>query len=81
MRKIPTFCNNCGLIGHWYEECGSGEHDATKFEWGNFIIANEWKSRGSGRGTGRGTGRGRGSVPFGRGIRGEERGNFSEEGS
>lgn len=37
--KLPTFCGNCGLIGHWHEKCGPGEHDVTKLEWGNFILA------------------------------------------
>jgi hypothetical protein len=70
--KMPTFCNHCGLLGHWYEECGTGEHDPLKFEWGDFILGDEWKNRGGGRGatsgrgaTGRGSGRGRGM--FGRG--------------
>lgn len=37
--KLPTFCNACGLMGHWHEECGRGEHDVAKFEWGSFILA------------------------------------------
>ena len=52
--KLPTFCNHCGLIGHWYEECGDGEHEVSKFEWGDFILADEWKDRGPVRGSGRG---------------------------
>lgn len=72
--KMPIFCNHCGLLGHWYEECGTGEHDMSKFEWGDFILADEWKNRGGGRGTGRGAGRGRGGSSFGRGVgRGEQR--------
>ena len=35
--KMPDFCGNCGMIGHWYEKCGSGEHDPTKLEWGDFL--------------------------------------------
>lgn len=31
--KMPIFCNQCGLLGHWFEQCGTGEHDETKFEW------------------------------------------------
>lgn len=31
--KLPTSHNNCGLLGHWYEECGTREHDTSKFEW------------------------------------------------
>lgn len=37
--KLPTLYYECGLMGHWYEECGSGEHDASKFEWGRFILS------------------------------------------
>lgn len=55
--KLPTFCNHYGLLGHWYEECGTGEHDVTKFEWGDFILANGWKNRGGGHGFGRGNGK------------------------
>ena len=36
--KLPTFCNFCGMIGHWHEECGDGVHDEAKFEWGSFIF-------------------------------------------
>lgn len=25
--KLPTFCQACGIMGHWHEECGMGEHD------------------------------------------------------
>lgn len=31
--KLPTFCHACGIMGHWHEECKTGEHDQTKFEW------------------------------------------------
>jgi hypothetical protein len=57
------FCGHCGMIGHWFEECGTGKHDGSKLEWGDFILADG----GRGRGHGRGLGRGRGS-----GGRGEE---------
>lgn len=30
--KLPIFCNHCGLLGHLFEECGTGELDVTKFE-------------------------------------------------
>jgi ribosomal protein L32 len=30
--KLPTFCNNCGHLEHWHEECGDGVHDESKFE-------------------------------------------------
>lgn len=83
--KLPTFCNACGLLGHWHEECGTGEHDETKFEWGCFLLASR-RGRGGSRG-GRGTGyrqrneddefsgRGRG---FGRGP-GRGRGNDAQQ--
>jgi hypothetical protein len=87
--KMPTFCNYCGLLGHWYEECGTGEHDPSKFEWGDFILADEWKNRGAGRGSpsGRGApsqGSGRGRGLFGRGSgrgSGGASNAFSSEGS
>ncbi|KAE8806492.1 Superoxide-generating NADPH oxidase heavy chain subunit B [Hordeum vulgare] len=66
--KIPTFCNACGLMGHWHEECGSGEHDQSKFEWGSFLMAPR-RGRGGGRG-GRGPAereRGGEDDPAGRG--------------
>lgn len=59
--KLPTFCHACGLMGHWYEECGRGEHDVTKFEWGNFLLTPRW-GRGGSRSNG---GRGRDSRSFG----------------
>ncbi|KAM0834699.1 hypothetical protein ACQ4PT_063428 [Festuca glaucescens] len=31
-KKLPTFCHNCGHLGHWHEECGDGVHDESKFE-------------------------------------------------
>jgi hypothetical protein len=37
--KMLDFCAHCGMIGHWYEDCGSGEHDPSSFEWGDFIMA------------------------------------------
>ena len=37
--KLPTFCYECGTMGHWYEECGTGEDDVAKCEWGPFILA------------------------------------------
>lgn len=67
--KLPIFCNACGFMGHWHEECGTGEHDASEFEWGPFILASR-RGRGGGRG-GRSNGGGRGSGddsdPSGRG--------------
>ncbi|KAE8782657.1 hypothetical protein D1007_43923 [Hordeum vulgare] len=62
--KLPTFCHACGLMGHWYEECGTGEHDTSKFEWGNFILALR-RGRGGGRGGRSNGGRGKDDRPFG----------------
>ncbi|KAE8799990.1 putative disease resistance protein RGA3 [Hordeum vulgare] len=62
--KLPTFCHACGLMGHWYEECDTGEHDVAKFEWGNFFLAPR-RGRGGGRGGRSNGGRGRDSRPFG----------------
>ncbi|KAE8812877.1 hypothetical protein D1007_09969 [Hordeum vulgare] len=64
--KLPTFCHACGLMGHWYEECGTGEHDASKFEWGEFILAPR-RGRGGGRRGRSNRGRGRDDRPFGPG--------------
>lgn len=47
--KLPTFCNACGFMGYWHEECGTGEHDESKFECGSFLLANK-RGRGGGRG-------------------------------
>lgn len=49
--KLPTFCYVCGKLGHWHQECGSGEHDENKMEWGPFIMASK-RGRGGGRGAG-----------------------------
>jgi hypothetical protein len=66
--KLPTFCGHCGMIGHWFEECGTGEHDGSKLEWGDFILADGGRGRGRGRGLGRGRGSGgRGEESWGRG--------------
>ncbi|KAE8789005.1 putative disease resistance protein RGA3 [Hordeum vulgare] len=54
--KLPVFCYMCGLLGHWHEECGSGEHESKDMEWGPFILAarrNTNPNRNAGRGFGR----------------------------
>ena len=71
--KLPIFCFNCGEFGHWHEECGEGEHDEAKFEWGDFVMADNFRFNTAGRGNhgpqrGRGGqwsgGRGRGREPY-----------------
>jgi hypothetical protein len=37
--KIPRFCGACGMVGHSYLECGTGEHDESKLKWGDFLKA------------------------------------------
>lgn len=74
------FSGFCGLMGHWYEECGNGEHDEDSLEWGNFVLADGGRGSGRGRSGGRGSGgrfaanensfgrgRGNGDGGFGRG--------------
>ena len=74
--KLPTFCGNCGMLGHWHEECGTGEHDESKLEWGDFILADGGTGRGRGcgdrvagasRAPARGRGRGGGGRSMGKG--------------
>ncbi|KAK1664108.1 hypothetical protein QYE76_052267 [Lolium multiflorum] len=75
--KLPVFCNFCGLIGHAYDECGTGEHDVSKFEWGDFILADEWRNRVGARGSTMGRGSSGGGPARGGGLsgRGFGRGN------
>ncbi|XBI71926.1 hypothetical protein VPH35_066002 [Triticum aestivum] len=54
--KLPVFCYMCGLLGHWHEECGSGEHDDKDMEWGPFILAAR-RGANANRTPGRGYGR------------------------
>ncbi|KAE8807932.1 putative disease resistance protein RGA3 [Hordeum vulgare] len=63
--KLLVFCYMCGLLGHWHEECGSGEHDSKDMEWGPFILAARRTAnanRSVGRGFGRGSERDAGGV-------------------
>ncbi|KAK1670376.1 hypothetical protein QYE76_058535 [Lolium multiflorum] len=78
--KMPLFCGCCGMIGHWHEECGTGEHEISKLEWGDFMLADGGRGRGRGRNPGRGRGGGgRDSGPWGRGTcRGSN--SFANEG-
>ena len=69
--KLPTFCRACGKLGHWHQECGTGEHEEDTLQWGPFILAPR-RGRGGAHGAGRGFGRGRD------GSRGNER--FSSRG-
>lgn len=36
--KLPVFCRVCGHIGHEMEECGDGVHDASKCQWGEWLL-------------------------------------------
>ena len=73
--KLPVFCFNCGECGHWHEECGDGVHDETKFEWGDFVLADNIRFRQPGRG-GFGNQRGRGG-PRNAGGRGRGREQYN----
>ncbi|KAK1686572.1 hypothetical protein QYE76_047420 [Lolium multiflorum] len=75
--KLPIFCNFCGIIGHCYDECGTGEHDVSKFEWGDFILVDEWRNRVGARGSTMGRGSSGGGPARGEGLsgRGFGRGN------
>lgn len=76
--KLPTFCHNCGEFGHWYEECGDGDHDESKFEWGDFILADNRRTRLGEAGRGNMEGRGGGRSSPG-GFRGRGRGRDTHE--
>jgi hypothetical protein len=67
--KLPVFCGACGLLGHWYQECGTGEHDESKLEWGSFLLADGGRGSGRGWSSGRGSFGGRGpQMGRGRGV-------------
>jgi hypothetical protein len=75
--KLPLFCGACGILGHWYKECGTCEHDESKLEWGDFMLADGGCGRGrgwsrgrdsqGGRGWGSGLDQTSGRMPSGRG--------------
>jgi hypothetical protein len=70
--KLPTFCHNCGHLGHWHEEYGNGVHDESKFAWGDFILAVGGGGLGRGRGGGRSFPGRAPSMGNGRGRMGEQ---------
>jgi hypothetical protein len=47
--KMPKFCGVCGMLGHSHLECGTGEHDVDKMEWGDWLKADwdTWRGRGN----------------------------------
>lgn len=49
--KIPKFCKVCGLLGHKYDECGSGVHDPQSFQYGDWMLADTPWNRPRGHGT------------------------------
>jgi hypothetical protein len=72
--KLPKFCDHCGLMGHNYMECGSGEHEEAELQFGSWMVSEEvyWRrgtpgARGRNFNGGTGTGRGRG-MDGGRGA-------------
>ncbi|KAM0860261.1 hypothetical protein ACQ4PT_046655 [Festuca glaucescens] len=36
--KMARFCAKCGIIGHIADQCGNGDHDPKKFQYGNFMM-------------------------------------------
>ena len=43
--KMPKHCEHCGLMGHTYLECGTGEHEVAERQFGLWMISDEayWK--------------------------------------
>lgn len=39
--KLPRFCAHCGLMGHTYMECGTGEYAEEDLQYGDWMVANE----------------------------------------
>ncbi|GJN38404.1 hypothetical protein PR202_gb27440 [Eleusine coracana subsp. coracana] len=75
--KLPMFCSVCGIVGHEMTECGDGTHEASKCEWGDWLLVN-FSTSIYGRGAGRGGGTRDGTANRGRG-RGRRANNTSEE--
>jgi hypothetical protein len=43
--KMPKHCEHCGLMGHTYLECGTGEYEENQLQFGQWMIAEDiyWK--------------------------------------
>jgi hypothetical protein len=39
--KLAKFCDHCGLMGHTYMECGTGEYVESELQWGSWMVAEE----------------------------------------
>ncbi|KAK1683349.1 hypothetical protein QYE76_044197 [Lolium multiflorum] len=77
--KLPRYCEHCGLMGHIFLECGTGEHAESELQYGPWMVAEEayWRhgtpglrtrgERDMGRNNGRDPVDGRGRAP-GRGA-------------
>jgi hypothetical protein len=75
--KVPKFCGVCGMLGHSHLECGTGEHDTEKMQWGDWLKA-DWDTwRGKGIRGGRTGTRGGRRAPM---DPGPMRGNFGGRG-
>ncbi|KAM0913525.1 hypothetical protein ACQ4PT_012094 [Festuca glaucescens] len=83
--KLPKYCEHCGLMGHTYLECGTGEHEESERQFGEWMISEEmyWKpgTPGVRARTARDDNGGRGRGPVGGrggGARGAGRGGIPE---